>query len=50
VDDATAALAYRHQRPIRDHAVDLGDPLYDPDAYLRGLRVAVAGLIVIGVE
>jgi hypothetical protein len=24
-----------HQRPIRDHAVDIGDPFHDPDHYLR---------------
>jgi len=35
---------------VGDDAVDLGDPLHDPDHYLRGLRVAVYGLVVVGME
>ena len=40
----------RDQRPVGDHAVDLGDPLHDPDHYLRRLDVAGDGLVVVGME
>ena len=43
-------LVHRYQRPVGDHAVDLGDPLHDPDHYLRRLDVAADGLIVISME
>ena len=43
-------LVHRHQRPVGDHAVDLGDPLHDPDHYLRRLDVAGDGLVVVGME
>jgi hypothetical protein len=42
------ALVHRYQRSVRDHAVDLGDPLHDPDHYLRRLDVSADGLVVIG--
>jgi len=45
-----SALVDSDQRPVGDDAVDLGDPLHDPDHYLRGLRVAVYGLVVVGME
>ncbi len=44
------ALVHRDQRPVRDHAVDLGDPLHDPNHYLCRLDVSGNGLIVVGVE
>jgi hypothetical protein len=43
-------LVHRHQRPVRDHTVDLGDPFHDPDHYLRRLDVAADGLVVVGIE
>ena len=41
------ALVHRYQRPIGDHAVDLGHPLHDADAYLRRLGIASYGLVVV---
>ena len=39
-------LVYRYQRPVGDDPVNLGHPLHDADAYLRGLSVTADGLMV----